>query len=327
MTIMDIANMAGVSPSTVSNVLNGRKNVGDETRKKVIQLCRDNGYEIEKKSTRIGSDPRTILFIFSDFDRKFYLEIIHGISDYVYSKDYDMIVSTTKSCSKFMDAEFTSGAIVLDRKCEDDILSQKAENGYRIVTLDRMIPSQNIKSVIVNNYTPMSEMVQGLVEMGYEKYAYLAGPDTLDNRERFQAFRDVLEKNRVTFRRENYLMGDFSEKSGYRAAKLMLLAENIPDVLVCANDNMAVGAMEALREEHINIPEDIAITGFDGTEKSDLQNLTTVDIPRYEEGYLAAQFLIQNLIGKGDNSTFRIAAKVKWRGTTAKKKVNNSEDK
>ena len=132
-----------------------------------------------------------------------------------------------------------------------------------MVTLDRILEAPNIKSVVINNYTPMCGLVQGLVDRGYRKFGYLAGMDTLDNRERFQAFRDVLERNRIRFRRENYLLGDYTEKSGYQSARLMMLSENVPEVLVCANDNMAIGAMNALRQEGLKIPEHIAVTGFD----------------------------------------------------------------
>ena len=96
----------------------------------------------------------------------------------------------------------------------------------------------------------------------------------------------------------------------------MLLAENVPEVLVCANDNMAIGAIQALKQEGLKIPEDIAVTGFDGTEMAGFMGLTTVDIPDYERGYLAAQFLLQNIAGNQNFDVFKIAAKVHWRTTT-----------
>ena len=105
-------------------------------------------------------------------------------------------------------------------------------------------------------------------------------------------------------------------ESGYQSVRLMLLSDNIPEVLVCANDNMAIGAMKALRQEGLKIPDDIAVTGFDGTEMSELMGLTTVDIPDYERGYLAAQFLLQNNAGSCSFDTYKIAAKVHWRKNT-----------
>ena len=315
MKITEIAELANVSPATVSNVLNGRTNVSKETKNRVLSICRENGYDVQRHKKHQNHDNKVILFNFSDFERKFYLRIIHGISDYVYSRGYDLIICTNKSCAKFMNSNMTSGTILLDQKCKDAMLIQKAREGYPIVTLDRIIEIPNIKSVVVNNYTPMSELVQGLVNRGYRRFGYMAGLDTLDNQERYQAFKDVLMANSIPFGRENYFMGDYHEKSGYRSTKLMLLSENIPEVLVCANDNMAIGAMKALSQEGLRIPEDIAVTGFDGAGTAEIMNLTTVDIPNYERGYLAAQFLLQNIAGSQNFDVFKIAAKVHWRNS------------
>lgn len=315
MKITEIAELANVSPATVSNVLNGRTNVSEETKNRVLSICQENGYDVQRHKKHQNHDNKVILFNFSDFERKFYLRIIHGISDYVYSRGYDLIICTNKSCAKFMNSNMTSGTILLDQKCKDAMLIQKAREGYPIVTLDRIMEIPNIKSVVVNNYTPMSELVQGLVNRGYRRFGYLAGLDTLDNQERYQAFKDVLMANSIPFGRENYFMGDYHEKSGYRSTKLMLLSENIPEVLVCANDNMAIGAMKALSQEGLRIPEDIAVTGFDGAGTAEIMNLTTVDIPNYERGYLAAQFLLQNIAGSQNFDVFKIAAKVHWRNS------------
>lgn len=204
---------------------------------------------------------------------------------------------------------------MLDQKCKNSVLIDKANEGYPIVSLDRIIDVPNIKSVVVNNYNAMSELIQGLIDKGYRDFGYVAGIDTLDNQERYKAVRDVLQKNGIIFRRENYFIGDYSEKSGYQSARLMLLSENVPEVLVCANDNMAIGAIQALKQEGLKIPEDIAVTGFDGTEMAEFMGLTTVDIPDYERGYLAAQFLLQNIAGNQNFDVFKIAAKVHWRTT------------
>ena len=282
MGIKDIAKAAGVSPSTVSNVLNGRRNVGEETRKKVLELCEEMQYQpnIIGKTLKTGSN-QTIMFNFSDFDRQFYLKIIQGISDYAYAKDYDLIICTNKSCEKFMNRTFTNGCIMLDRRCNDNMLIKKAKEGYPIIALDRILEMPYIKSVIVNNYVPERELIEGLVKGGYKRFAFLGGLDTEDNRERLQAFRDVLEEHHIVFRREDYYYGDYREKSGYQAAKLIMLTENLPDVLVCANDNMAIGAMKAFKENGIRVPEDISLGGFDDLEMSKVLGLTTLQKNKY----------------------------------------------
>lgn len=93
---------------------------------------------------------------------------------------------------------------------------------------------------------------------------------------------------------------------------------------MCANDNMAIGAIKAFRENGIRVPEDIAVTGYDNSDLSSIMELTTVEVPDYERGYLAAQYLVENIEGKRNVELFRIAAQVKWRKTVGSKiKKNN----
>ena len=216
-----------------------------------------------------------------------------------------------------MSKSFTSGCIMLDKSCNDQLLKRKAQKGYPIVALDRILDEPNVKCLLVNNYPPMRELVQGLVRRGYRDYAFLGGINTLDNRERYQAFTDVLKENGIPFHSESYLTGDYREKSGYQAAKLLLIGERLPQALVCANDNMAIGAMRAFREAGVRIPEDVAVTGFDDTPLAEMLGLTTVAIPNYERGYLAAQHLIANIEGAQSYETFKIQARVVWRASVS----------
>ncbi|MCR4694602.1 MAG: LacI family transcriptional regulator [Pseudobutyrivibrio sp.] len=315
--LQDIAKAAGVSVSTVSNVLNGRKNVGEDTARKIMQLVDEMGYEPNAVGKALKSGhSKTILFIFSDFDRKFYLDIIHGIDDYANANDYDFILCTSKSYEKFINKSLTCGSIVLDIRCSDEFIKKKAARGYQIVTLDRALNIPNVKGVLVNNYSAECELVEGLIKKGYKKFAFLGGLPSADTRERFDAFKDTLAKHGIPFRKDDYYAGDFREKSGYRTARLIMLSERMPEVLVCASDSMAIGALKAFREADINVPEDIAVCGFDDTTLASEYKLTTVSVPNYERGYLAAQNLVENVNGAGNYDTFMITAQVKWRETT-----------
>lgn len=323
--IRDVAKAAGVSISTVSNVMNGKSNVSDATRQRILKICEEMSYSpnILKKSLK-KANTKTILFNFSDFDRSFFLKIINGVSDYAYEYDYDFIISTNKSCEKYMKSHLTAGCISLDGKMTNEALLRSASESYPIVVLDRTLHSPYIKSIVVSNYEPMYQLVQDLIERGYRRFAYIGGPEnTDDNKERYQAFADALETNHIPFRRENYFAGDFREKSGYRSANIMMLSERKPEVIVCANDNMAVGAIKAFRENGLRVPEDVAVTGFDDLDMASTMELTTIHIPNYERGYLAAQYLVENIEGKRNVEPFRIAAKVKWRKTTSSKTSKN----
>ena len=323
--IKDVAKAAGVSVSTVSNALNGRKNVGEETRNKILQLCEEMQYfpNAAGKNLKSGTS-NTILFNFSDFDRSFYLKIIEGINDYANANNFDLMICTNKSCEKYMRSNLTSGCITLDVKMGNEVMNRAANENYPIVVLDRVLDNPHIKSIVVNNYDPMVEMLQGVVDRGYRRFSFLGGLEsTDDNSERYQAFLDVMEKNSIPFQRRNYYSGDYREKSGYTAAKIMTLSGEVPEVIVCANDNMAIGAIRAFHESGLRVPQDVAVTGFDDCDLAEAMGLTTVCIPNYERGYMAAQSLVDIIRGNSDMETLKISASIKWRKSVGDKRPRN----
>jgi LacI family transcriptional regulator len=315
--IKDIAAAAGVSASTVSNVMNNKPNVGEETRTLVLKLCEEMDYTPSSGIRGLRSkNTKTILFDFSDFDRSNYLKIIEGISDYTGEHGYDLIISTAKSCEKYMRYGFTDGCIILDSRMKNETLQRVVRERYPLVVLDRILPVPYVKSLMVNSYHPMVELMDGVVKRGYRDFAFIGGPENTDEtKERFQAFRETLARNNITFHRENYFSGDYREQSGSQAVNILMLAGDLPEILVCANDNMAIGAIKTLRERGYRVPEDVAVTGFDNCEQAEPLGLTTVAVPDYERGYLAARSLIENINGKNNFDPLRISASVTWRKT------------
>ncbi|XID92436.1 LacI family DNA-binding transcriptional regulator [Paenibacillaceae bacterium WGS1546] len=322
-----IASITGVSVSTVSNVLNGRSNVGQATKERVLQVAAEHGYYPRTPRNPVREHTsKTVVFIFSDFDREFYLKIINGISDCLSENGYDLIICTSKSGANFMRSSFACGGIVLDSSIKDDFVSAVAVPDFPVVLMDRILAdaTANTKSVIVDNYPVMCELAQDLVDKGFRKFGFIGGLEfTLDNKERFSALVDTLAKNRIEFDRKNYFHGNYREKSGYQAAKLMILSNDLPEVVVCANDNMALGAIKAFKENGIRVPEDIAVTGFDDSEAAAMAGLTTVSIPRYESGYLAAKELLEIIEGEARREPFKLTAtSVKWRKSVKSPQFN-----
>lgn len=312
--IRDIAERAGVSISTVSNVLNNKNNSASAaTREKILAIAKELGYETSVAKKR---GTRTIICNLSDFDALYYLDILHGISDYTNAKGYSMLICTGENFSHYADPEVVCGCIVNDVRTDDADLIKVAEKGVPIIVLDREMAHPGIKSIVVNNYAAEKQLMEGLVEAGYTRFAFLAGLNTDDNKDRYAAFRDTLKEHDLQFHRNDLYEGDWREKSGAQAARILMLSEEMPEILVCANDMMALGAIRLLSQNGLRIPDDIAVAGFDDIIISRYTELTTVTVPDYERGYLAAQALIDILDGKGDFETVRIGARVKWRKTT-----------
>ena len=315
--IKEIAERAGVSITTVSNVLNKKKNVGARTREKVLSIAQELGYN-HKEQSGIDGKRRTIIVSFSDFDTLFYLDILHGISDYVSRQGYHILICNGDDLAHYSDPDEVCGCIILSSQILDAQVLAVADKGLPVITLDRELKHPMIKPMIVSNYEGERQLMQKLVDAGFKSFAYLSGQDTADNKERYTALRDVLRENDISFHRNDFYEGDWREKSGTQAARLIMLRDRMPEVLVCANDMMAIGAIRHFQENGIRVPEDISVCGFDDIIISRYLGLTTVSVPDYERGFLAGQALLNILDGTGDFDTYRIGARVKWRRTAAK---------
>jgi len=310
--IKDIAKAANVSAATVSNVIHGKVNVGDETREKVLALCKQMNYRpnISARNLKTGKTD-TVMFVFSDFQRGFYLHIINGINDYLLENGLSMIVCTHTSLRNFLHTGFVDGAIVLDAHLQDADLLSVAGPSLPLVMMDRVLDSPYISSVVTDNNSSMEPLVRRLTERGYRSFCYVGGiAHTRDHMERYECFRRVLAEQRIPFSNEQYYQGDYSIDSGTRVGSILAVGGNLPEAVVCANDHMAAGLVSAMEERGINVPAQLAVTGFDGETIPALSKgfLTTAVIPRYEMGYLAAETLVAMMRKKSGREVRRIAA-------------------
>lgn len=317
--IKDVAKAAGVSITTVSNVLNGRTNVGQGTRERVLSICKELDYHPNFMARNLKSGKKnTVLFSFSDFDRYFYLKIIEGIHDCLTENEIGLIICTKMTIDSFLRNGSSNGAIILDKSISNEQILSAAGDDMKIVMLDRIIESPYIYNVITENYTSMREMISVLIKKGNKSFDYVSGLETMDNSERLKAFRDALTAHDIPVSGVRYFSGDYTLQSGIRVANEILKTGILPEVVVCANDDMAVGIIDTFQTKGYKVPEQIMVTGFDGDMLIDQQapRLTTVTIPRYESGYKAAQTLIDVLDGKKLPYVQRINTTVTWGDTT-----------
>ncbi len=312
--IKDIATKCGVSPTTVSNALNNKNNVGRKTRDMILETAKELGYVHKRAdSTANRRTKNTVVINFSDFDAQFYFDVLHGISDYAVKKDFNLLICTKENFAKYADSDSICGCIIMDWSTDDSTIMSIADKGIPMVTLDRQMPHKLIKNMVTGNYESERALVEKLVSSGFISFAFLGGIDSDDNRERYRAFRDVLKENDISFDRNLLFEGDWTEKSGAAAARIIMLQPRMPQVLVCANDLMAIGAIRKFQENSIRVPEDISVCGFDDVIMSKYLGLTTVSVPNYERGFLAMQALSDIIDGAGDFANFKIGARVKWR--------------
>jgi LacI family transcriptional regulator len=186
---------------------------------------------------------------------------------------------------------------VLNAWSTDVSIRELAEANVPFVLVNGKITgSEELPYVGFDNRGGVRKAIVHLKSLGHERVGMINGRMTTTNAlERFQAFQDNLVENLLEFHSEWVADGDFDEEGGYKALQKIWMAVRKPSAIFCANDLMAIGAIRALREKKMSVPQDISIVGFDNMEEAAYHEpaLTTVDFSAYEMGKLAARKLFQ----------------------------------
>ena len=308
-TIKDVAKLAGVSISTVSYALNGTRSISDETKKKVFAAAKELDYKPSgiARSLKMKSN-KMIAVVVNEFKGPIYQEIIHGVSKAAKKYGYEVIAaecfSEKTQITKVLSQRFVDGAVILASYLSDDMIKNLVGDNFPIVVLDREIKNKNITSILIDNELGTYEAINYFYEQGHRKIGFLGGPkDSYDNNTRFKGFKNAMEKLNLEFPKEWSLSSNFTEKGGYSVVEDFLNnipSEQWPTAFFVSNDEMAIGAMRAFQEYGINVPEDMAIIGFDDIElcKYVTPKLSTIHRPCYELGTMAANSLISKLEGE-----------------------------
>ena len=297
-TIKDVAKAAGVSISTTSYALNDDPRIPESTASRIKNVANDIGYfpsaaarNLKKRSTK------TILVAIADFGGPVYHELLEGIQSRLAKDNYTMIVSTGPSSENLLKERSADGAIITDIHISDEILLKIAKNFSPIVVLDRSLSDGSIYNMTIDNQTAMQGLVEQILAKKYQKIAFVHGVvDTYDNITRFQGCLSTINRAGIPLFSEYY--GNFTKKSGERIASDLLESKaELPEIFVCANDEMAVGIMDVLKTAGYRIPEDIAVTGFDDIELARYYQpgLSTVKIRHAEWGRTIADAVIRLL--------------------------------
>lgn len=351
--IKDVAVRAGVSISTVSNVINKTKYVSSDLVERVNEAIADLGYEVNAIAASMKSKKsKTIGVITEDMCGVFYPYIVRGISTIADEKGYKIIIcdingakgkvnAATREQELFdkLLASHVDGIIFVssmsgsgqDKYFVD--LKRKSENGYKktpIVSLERDLTTMGIDSVYFDNYHNAQKAVQHLVECGCKKICHIAGPIQLQIvKERVDGYIKCLKKHNIPFDRSTMISyGDYTHPSGYIAMQTLL--KNIPDLdgVFCSNDQMAIGALRVLKEHGISVPEQVKLIGYDDVFVSSIvePQISTIHIQKNTAGRKAAEILFRR-IEKTELSELAIGIKLESRlvvrGST---KLGVSED-
>ncbi len=338
--IKDVAKLAEVSISTVSNVMTGKKTVSPALEQRVLKAVEELGYHASPIAQGMrNSRTNTIGVVISSFQRVFFGQVLKGIQDTVSQAGCVMNVldsggnlETEKRCVKYLVDTKADGIIMeslaydSDPRQEKYVKSLSALGNSRkripLVLLEHKISTANVDTVMVDNRLSARMAVEHLIGCGKKEIAHIVGPDYVSvSHMRFLGYRDALEKHHIPFSDKLVVKGDFLPLSGYQAMRRLFQTKEKISAVFAANDQMAVGAVKAIQEAGKSIPNDIAVVGFDNIFPSTLVSppLTTIRVPNYDMGVAAAKRLLQRIEGNatGDGETLLLDTELIVRRSTS----------
>ncbi len=305
-TLHEIARAANCSVSTVSRALNDSEHpVNPATRERILSIASELGYRPNVTARGLKMDRTfTIGLIVYNIASPFTPVLIRGIQEYLKQNDYFSIIISTD-----WDPELESEAVhQLISRSIDGIIFVESWRDEPSITLDladkpyvfvyRLFNGSYANSVLVDDQYGARLAVEHLVNLGHRRIAYINGPHDWDaSKDRLAGYRDVLAEYRIPYDPALVEEGTWEVQSGYPAAKKFLALEDRPTAIFAANDLMALGAIYAVQDAGLSVPEDVAIVGYDDRDFACFTNptITTVRSPSFEMGKLAAEMLLARL--------------------------------
>ncbi len=306
LTIAEVAREAGVSSQTVSRVINNRPDVSPETRQRVQLVIRRLGYQPSALARGLASRrTRTLGLITADFSDYFFTQVIAGAEVEARKHGYFFMLGSTErnpqdepEYIRLLTEHHVQGILFARPSTEPDNrhLLGLLRDGVPVVTTAYHIADADLTVVDVDNKDGARQATRYLLECGRHQIAMIAGPATWKSvNDRSQGYKLALEAAGVAYDPGLVADGDWSYASGYQAMQEILARGLSFSGLFAQNDQMAIGAIRALREAGRRVPQDVAVVGYDDIPAAEYCDppLTTIRQPMREVGEVATRLLIQ----------------------------------
>lgn len=336
-TIYDVARQAGVSPSTVSRVMNSPEIVAPYTRQKVMQVMKELSYI---PSMIAASMPRNrmnyIGLIIPDITNIFFSNIIRGIQDVCEKCGYNVLVVNSDDSqekegrylkllySRRVDGVIMTVAGYREEKYSEEELSLMKK--MHLVLIDREINGLATPIIKVDNFAGAYSAVKYLLSMGHKRIMYIAGIEgTKTNQERKKGYLTALKEANISWQEE--IVANFRLDTAYQKIihhwPEFKNSNHLPSAIFAANDLMAIGALKAFAQLKIQVPQEVSIIGFDNIPFSDCTNppLTTINQPTYLMGRKAVETLLLLIDKKKIKKSIELKTELVERGSVSRWEV------
>ena len=315
LTLAAVAAEVGVSAPTVSKVVNGRGDVAEATRARVMAALQRTGYKspLQRKSAPVH---RAVEVVFDSLNSAYGVEILNGLMEQAAASDMEVILSITgrqaasalgpEARAQRMVDEGRAGMIVVTSAFGSAQLEAFNRRHIPIVVIDPLNPPPaDVFSVGASNWAGGKAAASHLLELGHRKIASIGGPSAAEcSQARLHGYMAALMAAGITVDDEYVSAGPFKPENGVRGMKALLALENPPTAIFAASDSIALGILAEARRQNVRIPEDMSLVGFDGTPQAEesVPPLTSVSQPLQEMGRSSLSFILRQMRGEDIDS-------------------------
>ena len=323
-TVHDVARHAGVSTSTVSHVLNNTRFVSEELRERVMAAMRELDYTPNAAARMLTlKRSHTIGLIVSDIRNPFFASVARGVEDVAQEQGYTLILCNSdenaqreQACLSALETRAVDGVLLASAGVADEHLSRLVTAGFPIVLVDRDLPELGAPAILLDNEGAAWEAVKHLIAGGHRRIAMISGRASISTTtERIAGYRRALQDAGLDVDERLLVSGASTSEGGAQAANAVLGVSPPPTAIFSGNNLMSIGALQAIANRGLNVPDDVALVGFDDFPYpwSDAfrPHLTTVAQPTYELGRRAAEILVEHLRGTRLKTAERVILKAK----------------
>ncbi|MFQ5879791.1 MAG: LacI family DNA-binding transcriptional regulator, partial [Dehalococcoidia bacterium] len=272
-TLKDLAALAKVHPSTVSRVLNNHSGsrISATTRQRILELIKETQYRPNRIARSLKLRQTEVLgVIIPDIANPFFAILFRGIEDVARSHSFNVILCNTddqpgqeRAYLQVLAERQIDGLIIATARRHDATILRLAKQGQPFVLVNRRVEGLTDRYVVADDVTGARLITQHLVQAGYRRIAHIAGPPRIMTaHSRALGYRKGLEECGLEYNPLFLVKGDFTEEAGYRAMRELLDLDEPPQAVFAVNDMAAIGAMSAVKERGLSVPEDVALAGY-----------------------------------------------------------------
>jgi DNA-binding LacI/PurR family transcriptional regulator len=329
MNIKQVAKKARVSTATVSRIINGSSAVRPKTAQRVQRAIRAlNYYPNTHARTLVSGRSRILGLIISDISNPFFPELVKGFEDVALQNNYEVILTNTNydatrmaSCVQRMLERKAEGVAIMTSEMNSQLISELARRGIPIVFLDVGTVRNRISNICVDYSQGIHEAVDHLCALGHRRIGFISGPMALKSaRTRRSSFLECLKQYDLAKEDALIVEGNHKIDGGELAMYRLLQLKRAPTAVLTSNDLTAFGALRAIHNARLRVPDDVSIVGFDDIELSQFAQppLTTIRLPRTELGRIAFEALFRILRGESQKGAeYRIESHLVVRSSTS----------